>query len=73
MVTGGGQWVVDLLDYLIMKHPTPLISVFLAVVPIFHSIFIIVTHSCFCYFGERFFNMSIDGVCKVVLPGFNTR
>ena len=30
MVTGDGQWVVDLLDYLVMKYPTPLVSVLLA-------------------------------------------
>ena len=27
MVTGGGQWVLDLLDYLIIKYRIPLVSV----------------------------------------------
>ena len=47
----GGQWVVDLLDYLIMKYPTPLVSVlFGSLIPFFCSIFVIVFYSCFCNF-----------------------
>ena len=43
MVTGGGQWVVDLLDDLIMKYPTPLVSVlFGSIIPTFCLVFVIV-------------------------------
>ena len=40
LVTGCGQWVVDLFDYLIMNYPTPLVSVlFSSVIHTFCSIF----------------------------------
>ena len=41
--TGCGQCMVDLHDYLVMKHPTPLVSVpFCSLIPTFCSIFVIV-------------------------------
>ena len=44
VITGSGQWVVgNLLDYLIMKYPTPFVSVLLGnVIPTFCSSFVIV-------------------------------
>ena len=42
----GGQWVVDILDYLVMKCPTPLVSVlFGSLIPTFCLIFEIVFYS----------------------------
>ena len=33
VITECGQWVVDLLDYLIMKYPAPLVSVLNSSIP----------------------------------------
>ena len=42
VVSGCGQWVVDLLDYLIMKYPTPLLFVlFGSSIPTFCSILLL--------------------------------
>ena len=42
VVTEGGQWMVDLLDYRVLKYPTSLVSVLLvSVVSTFCSIFVI--------------------------------
>ena len=74
VVTECGQWVVDLLDCLIVKYPTPLVSIpFGSVVPTLCSIF----HNCFFFFLVFFIfrgsvlNKSIDGTTgKVLVPGF---
>ena len=37
--TGCGQWVMDLLDYFLMKYSTPLFLYFYSLIPTFLSIF----------------------------------
>ena len=41
--TGCGQWVVDILDYLITKYPTPYVGSY---IPTFCEIFV----NCLCNF-----------------------
>ena len=64
MVTVGGEWVVNLLDCLVMKYPSPLLSEhFGSVIP---TLCFIVIYSCFCFFCG-FFNMYINAstICKL--------
>ena len=39
---GCGQWMVDLLDYLVLKYPTPIVClIFGSVIPTFCSFFVV--------------------------------
>ena len=52
VVIEGSHWVENLFDYLVMKYPTPFVSVlFVSVIPTFYSNFLIVFLLVFVIFG----------------------
>ena len=69
MVAGSGQWVVNLLHYLIMKCPTPLVSVLSgSIIPTFLFNFCNYLKSFGGYFWG-YFSKYINGISKVLFPG----
>ena len=57
MVTGCGECVVQLLNYLIMKYLYSCLCTFWQLIPIrARLIFVIIFYSCFCYLGGIFLN-----------------
>ena len=58
MISGSGQWMVDLLDYLKMKYPISLISVlFGSIICTFCPIFVMVLYSYFIVIFSGFLNV----------------